>query len=156
MDQAVAGYQLPLLLFAGFRRLIDDLHTRLAEQGHPDVRPAHGFALQAITSQGATAAEVGRRLGVSKQAAGKTIDRLEALGYVSRTADPGDARRRTVRVTDRGREVLRLSATIFDALRAAWAQQLGPTAVDQLEASLRKILGAGAFRLDTVGWLGSV
>lgn len=156
MDQPGAGFELPLLLFAGFRRLIDDLQTRLAEHGHPDVRPAHGFALQAITSQGATAAEVGRRLGVSKQAAGKTIDRLEALGYVSRTADPGDRRRHTVHLTDRGREMLRLSASVFDDLRAAWSRQLGVAAVAQLEASLRMVVGAGAFRLDTAGWFGSV
>ncbi|NUL07810.1 MarR family transcriptional regulator, partial [Streptomyces lunaelactis] len=74
------GYELPLLLFAGFRSLIDRLHAELAEQGHPDVRPAYGFAMQAIGAGGATASEVGRRLGVSKQAAGKTVDRLVALG----------------------------------------------------------------------------
>ena len=48
------------------------------------MRPAHGFAMQAIGLRGATATEAGRRLGISKQAAGKTIDRLEELGYVRR------------------------------------------------------------------------
>ena len=66
---------LPLLLFGGFRTLIDRLHAELAGQGHPDVRPAYGFAMQAIGRDGATASELGRRLGVSKQAAGKTVDR---------------------------------------------------------------------------------
>src|SRR5258706_14260221 len=79
-----AGYELPLLLFAGFRSLIDQLHAELARQGHPDVRPAYGFAMQAIGRDGATASEVGRRLGISKQAAGKTVDRLESLGYAQR------------------------------------------------------------------------
>ena len=74
-----AGFELPLLLFAGFRALIDDLHAELARRGHPDVRPAYGFAMQAIGAHGATASEVGRRLGVSKQAAGKTVDRLGEL-----------------------------------------------------------------------------
>ena len=76
------GFELPVLLFAGFRSIIDELHAELARRGHPDLRPAHGFALQAIGPGGATAAETGRRLGISKQAAGKTIDRLEELGYV--------------------------------------------------------------------------
>ena len=64
------GFELPLLLFAGFRTLIDALHAELAAQGHPGVRPAYGFAMQAIGLNGATASEVGRRLGISKQAAG--------------------------------------------------------------------------------------
>jgi DNA-binding MarR family transcriptional regulator len=38
--------------------------------------------MQAIGLDGATASELGRRLGISKQAAGKTAERLEALGYV--------------------------------------------------------------------------
>ncbi len=40
--------------------------------------------MQAIGTDGATASELGRRRGVSKQAAGKTVDRLEALGYAER------------------------------------------------------------------------
>ena len=82
-----AGYELPLLLFAGFRSIIDELHAELARRGHQDMRPAHGFAMQAIGFSGATATEVGRRLGISKQAAGKTVERLEALGYVERAGD---------------------------------------------------------------------
>ena len=76
-----AGYELPLLLLAAFRAVIDEAHEELAARGHPELRPAHGFAMQAIGTFGATAADVGRRLGVSKQAAGKTIDRLAELGY---------------------------------------------------------------------------
>ncbi|MFD8481711.1 MarR family winged helix-turn-helix transcriptional regulator [Kitasatospora sp. NPDC059673] len=66
----------------------------------------HGFALQAIGLEGATASEVGRRLGVSKQAAGKTVDRLEALDCAERAEDPGDARRKVVRLTPRGLDML--------------------------------------------------
>ena len=80
MTSSTAGYELPLLLFGGFRAIIDELHGELARRGHQDLRPAHGFAMQAIGFRGATASEVGRRLGISKQAAGKTIERLEALG----------------------------------------------------------------------------
>jgi DNA-binding MarR family transcriptional regulator len=79
--QDAPGFELPLLLFAGFRTLIDELHAELARQGFPDVRPAYGFAMLAIGRVGATASELGRRLGISKQAAGKTIDRLENLGF---------------------------------------------------------------------------
>jgi hypothetical protein len=42
------GFELPLRLLLGFRVLIDRLHAELARQGHPDVRPVHGFVLQAV------------------------------------------------------------------------------------------------------------
>ncbi|HET6856487.1 MAG TPA: MarR family winged helix-turn-helix transcriptional regulator [Streptomyces sp.] len=148
------GYELPLLLFAGFRTLIDQLHAELAEQGHPEVRPAHGFALQAVGRDGATAGEVGRRLGVSKQAAGKTVERLEALGYVERADDPQDGRRKLVRLTPRGVDVLRRSAAIFDRLRAEWTERLGADRVAALEGDLREMTGPTNFRLDAAGWLG--
>src|SRR5256885_9978183 len=95
MSNDTHGFELPLLLFGGFRSIIDELHAELARRGHPDVRPAHGFALQAIGLGGATAAEAGRRLGISKQAAGKTIDRLEDLGYVHRFGEEAERRGQT-------------------------------------------------------------
>ncbi|MEY9943641.1 MarR family winged helix-turn-helix transcriptional regulator [Kitasatospora sp. GAS1066B] len=148
------GFELPLLLFAGFRSIIDQLHAELAEQGHPDARPAHGFALQAVGPQGASASEVGRRLGVSKQAAGKTIDRLEALGYVLRVDDPLDARRKLVRLTPRGVDLLARSAAVFERLRADWVARLGEQRVRELERDLRTMVPAGFFRLDVAGWFG--
>ncbi|MEV7234693.1 MarR family transcriptional regulator [Streptomyces sp. NPDC051020] len=147
-----AGFELPLLLFAGFRTIIDELHRELAESGHPDVRPAYGFALQAIGRDGATASEIGRRLGVSKQAAGKTVDRLEGLGYVERVDDPQDGRRKLVRVTPRGVDVLVRSAEGFDRLHAAWSRALGADRLRALESDLRAMAPAGAFRLDAAAW----
>lgn len=149
-----AGATSSLLLFAGFRSLIDRLHVELARQGHPDVRPAHGFAMQAIGIDGATASEVGRRLGVSKQAAGKTVDRLVALGYAVRADDPSDARRKLVHLTPHGLDALSRSAAIFDELRADWARKLGADRVTDIEQALRSVAPADAFRLDAAGWFG--
>ncbi|WP_020578684.1 MarR family winged helix-turn-helix transcriptional regulator [Actinopolymorpha alba] len=149
------AFELPLLLFAGFRSLIDELHTELARQGHPDVRPAYGFAMQAIGREGVTATELGRRLGVSKQAAGKTVDRLEHLGYVVRVDDKSDARRKLIQLTPHGLDALRRSATIFEDLRARWVKALGAKRVRDLEADLRAVVPASGFRLDVAGWFGT-
>ncbi|MBM7491979.1 DNA-binding MarR family transcriptional regulator [Micromonospora luteifusca] len=153
-DPARPGFQLPLLLLAGFRTLIDDLHAELAREGHPELRPLHGFVLQAVGVDGTTATELGQRLGISKQAAGKTVDRLVAVGYLERIDDPRDARRRLVRVTPRGADGLRRSAEIFDRLRERWAETLGPERVDALEDDLRTMAAANWFRLDVPGWFG--
>jgi DNA-binding MarR family transcriptional regulator len=148
------GWELPLLLFAGFRSLIDQLHAELATRGHPDMRPVYGFAMQAIGVYGASASEVGRRLGVSKQAAGKTVDRLAALGYAERVDDPRDARSKLVRLTPRGIDSLRQSAEIFDRLRARWADEIGIDRVRLIESSLRTVVPAAGFPVDVPGWFG--
>ncbi|MFJ2739210.1 MarR family winged helix-turn-helix transcriptional regulator [Streptomyces sp. NPDC087440] len=148
------AWELPFLLLSGFRSLIDRLHTELAAQGHPVARPAHGFALQAVAN-GATASEIGRRLGISKQAAGKTVDRLTALGYVTTAADPADARRKVVRLTPQGRDLLTRSAVIFESLRAEWAAAAGHDRVQEMEAALRTVVPpSDRYRLDAAGWLG--
>ncbi|MFI5489502.1 MarR family winged helix-turn-helix transcriptional regulator [Micromonospora echinaurantiaca] len=148
------GFLLPLLLLAGFRTLIDDLHAELARQGHPELRPLHGFVLQAVGADGTTATELGQRLGISKQAAGKTVDRLVALGYLERADDPRDARRKLVRMTTRGHDGLRRSAVVFDQLRQRWADTLGADRVAALEDDLRVVTPANWFRLDVPGWFG--
>jgi len=152
-SQGGPGYELPLLLLAGFRAVIDEAHAELAVRGHPELRPAHGFAMQAIGTFGATAADVGRRLGVSKQAAGKTIDRLVELGYVERGGESADRRRKLVRLTARGTEALALSAEAFEHVRARWAALLGADRVAALEADLRTAAPGQALRLDVPGWL---
>lgn len=148
------GFELPLRLFLAFRGLIDELHAELARQGHPGVKPMHGFVLQAVGPDGTTAAELGRRLGVSKQAAGKTVDGLERLGYVERGTDPRDARRKTVRLTARGTDCLARSARIFDGLRARWAAALGDERMRAFESDLRVMTPPGAPWLDVPGWFG--
>lgn len=151
------GFELPLLLAGAFRALVDELHAELARRGHPDVRPVHGFALQAVGRDGVSTSELGRRLGISKQAAAKTVAGLEALGYVRRDADARDRRARQVALTPRGLDCLQASAEIFERLRGRWADQLGEDRVAALEDDLEAMVGGGAdghARLgDLPGWL---
>jgi DNA-binding MarR family transcriptional regulator len=148
------GFELPLLLASAFRPLVDALHDQLAERGHPDARPIHGFALEAIGPDGATVSELGRRLAVSKQAAAKTVASLERLGYVVRCRHPTDGRAVRLRRSPRGEEMLSLSAEIFGQLRASWADQLGDARVRALEDDLERIARAASANLgDLPGWL---
>ena len=147
------GFALPLLLVTAFRATIDELHDRLAERGHPDARPIHGFALQAIGPDGITVSGLGRRLAVSKQAAAKTVASLERLGYIERHRHPTDSRAVLVRPSLRGQEFLSLSAEIFDQLHVGWAQQLGEQRLSALEDDL-ELLAGSARLVDIPGWIG--
>jgi DNA-binding MarR family transcriptional regulator len=150
------GFELPLRLLLAFRMLIDELHAELARQGHPDIRPMYGFVMQAIGPDGSTAVKLGRTLGVTKQAAGKTVDNLERIGYVERTTDPQDSRRKLVRLTPRGMDALDRSARIFDTLRTRWAAELGEDRLNALESDLRRMTPDNPWRLDIPGWFGTL
>jgi DNA-binding MarR family transcriptional regulator len=148
---ARSGADLALLLLGGFRALVDAAIVELARRGHHDVRPAHDFAMRAIGAGAGNAAELGRRLSVSKQAAAKTIAVLEERGYVARRAAPA-GRRARLEVTPLGFEVLRLGEAIFDELRARWAKQIGKAQLVQLEVQLTALVGKAPIRFDTPGW----
>jgi DNA-binding MarR family transcriptional regulator len=147
-------WELPLLLAGAFRAIIDDLHEQLAAAGHPQARPLHGFALQALGPDGATLSALGRRLGVSKQAAAKTVANLEQIGYVERVSHPLDQRSVLIRRSAAGEEMLALSARIFGRIRTELADQVGAARLAELEATLTSIDREHQPRLgDLPGWL---
>jgi DNA-binding MarR family transcriptional regulator len=151
---AQRGWELPLLLAGAFRAILEDLHEQLAEAGHPGARPIHGFALQAVGREGVTVSELGRRLGVTKQAAAKTVASLETLGYVHRVAHPEDQRATLVRRAALGDEMLALSAQIFGRIHTEIAHRLDPTRLEALETALNEIARERSPRLgDLPGWL---
>lgn len=133
------GADLALLLLSGFHAMVDDVVAGLAELGHPGVRALHEFALRSIDQGADTASALGRQLGVTKQAAAKTIASLEQLGYVERQADPSDGRLKRLRVTPRGREMVSIGGKLFDEVRDRWVADIGPRRLEQLEAHLARI-----------------
>lgn len=149
----MSGGEIALRLFAAFRDLVDEVHAELAARGHPEVRPAHGFALRAIGPTGATAGDLADRLGVTKQAAGKTVETLVSAGYAERSADPTDARRKIVRLSAAGEDVLALSAWTFDRARAERFRDLDTEQVEVFEAVLRAMTQDVPPRTDAAAWL---
>lgn len=148
-----AGPNLALLLLGSYRRLVDAAVLELAARGYDDVRPAHDYAMRAIDAGADSASDLGRALSVSKQAAAKTIAVLSERGYVVSEEDPADGRRKRIRVTDLGHEVMSEGERIFDELRNAWGEQLGDTELAHLETQLATFVGNAPIRLDAPGWI---
>ena len=131
--------ELAVLVLLASRLMTDEVHRRLADLGHGQLRPAHGFAFQFVASRGgATGVELADHLGVTRQAAGQMVDELERLGYVTRQPDRSDARLRRIQLTVRGREVLALSADLWAAQERDWERLIGAPGM----AALRNGLGA--------------
>lgn len=148
----VEGFEVVLLLAGGFRSVVTALHRDLAEHGHAEARPVHGFALQAVGPDGCTITALGQRLGVSKQAAAKTAHGLERAGYLSRRADPGDRRAVVLVRTERAEDLLARSEAFFARWLEESAAEVGAARLATTVDVLRR-LGGEAPVGDLPGWL---
>ncbi len=148
-----AGPNLALLMLGGYRKLVDTAVVELEARGFEDVRASENFAMRAIESGADNASELGRRMSVTKQAAAKTIDALLHRGYITRDADPTDARRKRLALTPLGTDLLRQGEEIFNELRARLQRQIGRKELVALETHLAVLVGDTPVRPDAPGWV---
>lgn len=136
------GAQLAKLLLSTFTAMVDGVVAELEREGHPGVTATHAFALEAIDDGAQSASDLARTLGVSRQAAAKTIAALEEFHYLDREDDPEDARRKRLTVTARGNEMIGIGARTFDAMRDQAAERVGVRKLEDAERVLG-ILASG-------------
>jgi DNA-binding MarR family transcriptional regulator len=109
-------------LLAGFQRR---LFTRLAEEGHDQLRPRHGAVMAYLDRDGTRASELSERSGAHKQVIGTLVDELETLGYVARRPDPADRRAKLIVPTDLGVDQMTRARAIIDDIERSFAEVVG-------------------------------
>ena len=133
-----AELNLGLLLFIPYRAMESAVMDALAEEGYP-ITLAQARVFQRIAPEGSRLGELAQAAQLSKQAVTHLVEQLVRAGYVERAADPTDARARLVTVTDRGREMVRVSTGTVEEIEAAWEAHLGASATRQLRRSLARL-----------------
>jgi DNA-binding MarR family transcriptional regulator len=128
-----------VLLREAFVALNGLVVPRLAERGHPDVRPAHSAVFQYLDAAGTTVSTLAERAEMTKQAMGELVAYLEERGYVDRVPDPSDRRAKLVRTTDKGREVYAIVRELVPELEQRLVEIVGATRVRQLRRDLQTI-----------------
>ncbi|XVS64833.1 MarR family winged helix-turn-helix transcriptional regulator [Actinosynnema sp. CA-299493] len=130
------------MLFARtFRLMTDRFHERLAGRDLEPLRPAHGFVFRYLATQpSATAVDLAAHLGVSKQAAAKTVAELVDWGYVHRTPHPTDRRAHVLTLTGKGRSYLSLADALWSELEDEFASTVGPERLTALREALETYL----------------
>ena len=131
------------LAWDGYRQA---LRSRLADAGFSDTRPADGDLFRMLHHTGGlTASQIADLLGVTRQAATKTIDSLERRGYATRKRRVGgDGRERLIQLTDRGQAVRTVAIAIGAEVEAELRRTVGTQAVDGLRRCLDAIVETGA------------
>src|SRR5262245_648768 len=133
---------LAILLREAFTALNDQAIARLAENGHPEVRVAHGNVFQYLDDAGTTVTALAGRARMTKQSMGELVRHLGQHGYVERVADPQDGRAKLVRTTDRGRDVFAIVRDYVIETEAYLGELLGDERVARLREDLEAIRNA--------------
>ena len=84
--------------------------------------------------------EIAAHLGVTEQSMSRMVAGLERSGYVQRSRDPADRRRRTVHITAVGRQALR-ELNLRDAIDSLVGHDLSETELADLRRLLLRFLG---------------
>ncbi|MET0190802.1 MAG: MarR family winged helix-turn-helix transcriptional regulator, partial [Pseudonocardia sediminis] len=100
--------------------------------------------------EGTRITELARRARMTNAAMTELIDQCEQLGLVQREADPADARRKRLRVTPRGHEMMAIGGAVLNDVRERWAAEIGRSELDVLEAHLARLTEGTAEPADDV------
>ena len=120
------------LLFAVARRIEREWNAHLA---HWDLNHAGFPVLMHLLAGPRSQRELAAASGVTEQTMSRIVARLERSGYVSRTGDPADRRRRAVAITATGRDAG------LAAARRRPAEDLATRGLDDDQvAALREVL----------------
>jgi DNA-binding MarR family transcriptional regulator len=116
---------------------LESLHEALARAGHTTLRPAQGFALNAISTGADTASALAGRLGMTKQGAAKLVGALMDEGYVAPGTGHDDGRRKPLILTPRGEAVVTTSVAIQEQIERRWAELVGPDRMSAVREALQ-------------------
>lgn len=126
------------LLRLSLQRVRGEMRAAVQAAGFTDLQDAHWAIFTYPLPDGVRPSELARRTGASRQAINHLIGQLESLGYLERRGT-GEASRRLVHMTPRGREV---AGVILDCLRRLhrdWAAEIGQERFAELLSVLRRI-----------------
>jgi DNA-binding MarR family transcriptional regulator len=127
------------LLRSALRSFEDALTEELNERGDPGIRPAHSAVFAHLHQGPATASELARRAGMTRQSMGELVADLEAKGYVERRPDPTNRRRRVVALTKSGQRVDRVADAVIAAIERRYACELGRDGFAALKDALARV-----------------
>jgi DNA-binding MarR family transcriptional regulator len=104
--------------------------------------------IRVLAERERTLTELAELLDVSKQAAIKVVDEMEARGFLARHPDPGDRRVKLLRLTPKGRGVRR--AALAESRRMERELRESSDDVDALRRALLAFLDAHGALEDAV------
>lgn len=133
------------LLDALLNRLGGEVISALHASGFEDARPGHGLVMGHLGgADGMRLVDLAQRAGVTPQAMGQLVDRLEALGYVERRPDPSDRRAKLIHLAERGRAGGVVAGAAVRRQEKRLRAVLGDAGYERFRRALEKLVAAGS------------
>lgn len=129
------GGLLPRLSDYVFQRL---MHLTI-DRGHPDLKLSFGQVLMFLGPRGGRIQRIAAVHDVSKQAISAIASELEALGYLERRPDPGDARQVLLFLTKKGEGLICDSVASLETMEQGFMDILGKRRFQRLTRVFRTL-----------------
>lgn len=127
------------LLRVPFESVRDRMLAGLHERGFTDLVAAHLDVFQYPGPENQRPLRLATQTRMTKQALNYLLGQLERLGYLTRETDDEDQRSKRVRLTAKGRAVVKAIREIVEEVEEEWARQLGPGEFAQLRHLLMQL-----------------
>jgi DNA-binding MarR family transcriptional regulator len=121
------------------------IRAQLRLAGIDDLPRNGAFILAGIDTSGGPRQDLPAELGVTKQAVSQVIDILVNRGYLSRSPDPGDRRRVSLALTDRGQEAV---AAVYRGVEAVDRQLRERVPAGQVDAMRSALIALTEIKAD--------
>jgi DNA-binding MarR family transcriptional regulator len=139
-----AGQSTALLMRAARGAYADSIRHELHAVGIDDL-PRNGvFVLTGLDTSRGARPDLPGDLGVTKQAVSQVVDLLVTRGYVVRQPDPGDRRRISLELTERGRAAVAAARRGVAAVDEQLSERISPEQVAGLRSALLALAEIGA------------
>jgi DNA-binding MarR family transcriptional regulator len=139
-------YLLGDLLALARRSWVEQMASRLEAGGYPGYRRSDAAVLRLLRRSPASVGQLGSGLAVTRQAARKVADGLEARGYARTHRDDSDSRRLNIILTPLGEAYAGAVVEVVTALNQDLARRVGPEQLAAADAVLRAALATDAER----------
>lgn len=130
------------LLLDAFNWFDAGLLASLKEQGWPDLSHSQSMVMAYLGSDGIRISELARRLGVSRQAAQKSVKELERLKLVITEIDPTNLSAKTVVLTTQGKANVAAALNAFSEIEKQLSRRMGSSDLASMRRTLEKDWGA--------------
>lgn len=112
----------------------------MVADGLGEVRFKDGVVIQHLVAGPLSITALAQRMGVSQQAASKTVADMRARGLLARRRSADDARVTLLELTDQARTAIAAARTHRAALDAALTEELGAARIAETRATLAAIV----------------
>lgn len=121
------------------RALRDDMLANGHRAGFTELAPSHNAVFATLPSEGARAADMAARNGITRQSMGEAIRDMVRLGILEMVEDPSDRRAKLVRYTEYGTRVAQEGFNHIMALERTLADEFGEAELEITRKVLRRV-----------------